>query len=83
MPKIEGTLPLDQANPRCFQPFPALDDIDDDGLPFSEAREPGSFESGDVNEYVLSATIAGNEAEALLDVEPFHHAGLLDEDARR
>jgi len=46
--------------------------------PFVEARKPRSFESGDMDEYVLSASITGNEAEALLDVEPFHHAGLFD-----
>ncbi len=76
-------LDLDQANPRCFKSFSALDDIDDDGLSFVEAREPRSFESGEVDEHVLPATIAGDEAEALLGVEPFHRAGLLDCYARR
>ena len=33
--------------------------------PFAEAREPGSFESGDVDEHILPTTIAGDEAEAL------------------
>ena len=75
--------PLDQPYPRRFQPFSTLDDVDDDGLPFGEVREPGSFESGDVDEHVLPATIAGDEAETLLGVEPFHSAGLLDGYARR
>ena len=69
---------LDQANPRRFQPFAALDNIDDDLLAFAEAREPRSLKSGDVDEHVLSATIAGDEAEPLLGVEPLHRAGLLD-----
>jgi hypothetical protein len=31
---------LDQADPRCFQPFSPLGDIDDDAIPFGEARSP-------------------------------------------
>ena len=63
---------------RRFQPPSALDDIDNDELPFSEAREPRSFESRDMNEYVVSATIAGDEAVAPLGIKPFNCAGLLD-----
>ena len=36
-----------------------------------------------MDEHVLSATIAGDEAVAPLGVEPFHRAGLLDGRARR
>jgi hypothetical protein len=31
-----------------------------------------------VNEYVLATTIPSDEAEALVDIEPFHGAGLFD-----
>ncbi len=82
-PSIRPAPYLDQPNPRRFQPLSALNDIDDDLLPFAEAREPRSLKSGDVNEHVPSATIAGNETEALLGIEPFHCAGLLGGYARK
>src|SRR5216683_5952738 len=78
-----GKSRLDQPYLLRFKPFSALDDIDDDGLSFVKAPEPRSLKCGDVNEHVFSATVEGNEAEASLDVEPFHCAGLLDGDARR
>jgi hypothetical protein len=59
------------------------DDIDDDGLPFGQTREPRSFESADLDEHILSASLAGDEAEALFGVEPFYCPGLLDGYARR
>jgi len=34
---------LDQPYPRNFQPFSPFGDIDDNAIPFTEAREPGSF----------------------------------------
>src|SRR5437588_5105872 len=71
-------LQLDQANPRGFRPLSALDKIDKDGLSFSEARDPGSFESRDVDEHVLAAAVPRDEAVALLWVEPLHRTGLLD-----
>ena len=77
-----GAPDLGQPDPRGFQPLATLDHIDNDGLPFTEAREPRSFESGDMDKNVLSATFAGDEAETLLRVEPFHRAGLLDGYAR-
>ena len=40
-------------------------------------REPS------VDEYVLSSTIPGGEAETLVDIEPFHGAGLFDRCAGR
>jgi hypothetical protein len=33
--------------------LPPLDDIDDDGLPFAQSGEAGSFKGGYVDEYVL------------------------------
>ena len=36
---------LDQANPRRFQPFAALDDIRNNALPFAEARDARPFKS--------------------------------------
>ena len=36
-----------------------------------------------MDEYVLPTTIAGDEAEALVDIEPFHGAGLFDRCAGR
>ena len=47
-------------------------------MSFAEARQPGSFKSRDVDEYVLPTTIPSDEAEALVDIEPFHRAGHLD-----
>ena len=69
---------LDQANPRRFQPFAALDDLRNNSLPFAEAREARPFKSGDVHEHVLAAIIPRNEAEAHIGVEPLHRARLLD-----
>ena len=74
---------LDEAYSCRFQPFSALDDIDDDSLTLVEGREPGSFKGRDVDEHVLSAAIASNEAEALLDVESLHGADFLDRPGNR
>jgi hypothetical protein len=74
---------LGQANSRRFQPFSALNDINDHLLPFAEAREPRSLKGGDVDEYVLPAAIPSDETEAFLGIEPFHCAGLFDGCARR
>ena len=52
---------LNQANPRRLRTLPALDHIDD-GLPFTDRGEPGSFKSRDVDEYVLAASIRRDEA---------------------
>src|SRR5215831_19659658 len=68
---------LNQANPCRFQSLPTLDDIDDHAISFAEAGEPRSFNSRDVDEYVLSAAIASDEAETLFRVEPFDCAGFL------
>src|SRR6266436_6120758 len=69
---------LDQAHPCSFESLSALDKIDDDGLSFNEARDPGSFESRDVNKHVFAAAIPRDEAVAPLGVEPLHRTGLLD-----
>jgi hypothetical protein len=74
---------LGQANSRRFKTFPAFDHIDNDGLSFGETREPGSFESGDMDEHILAAAIQNDEAVAPLGIEPFHCAGFLDGYARR
>ena len=74
----EPLLQLDQANPRGFRPLAALGDIEGDAFTFIEVREPGKSESRDVDEYVLSTIIPSDEAEALVDIEPFHGAGFLD-----
>ena len=74
---------LDEAYSCRFQPFSALDDIDDDSLTLVEGREPGSFKGRDVDEHVLSTAIASNEAEALLDVESLHGADFLDRPGNR
>src|SRR3984893_14646259 len=76
-------LDLDQTNPGRFKPFSTLDHIDNDVLPFAEAREPRTFEGRDVDEHVLPAAIPSDEPETLLGVEPFHCTGLLDGYARR
>jgi hypothetical protein len=74
---------LDQAHPRSFRSFAALDDIDDDLLSFAKAREPRLSESGNVDKYVIVAVVPSDEAVASPGIEPFHCAGLLDGYARR
>ena len=76
-------LQLDQANLHGFQPLAALGDSEDDTFTFIDGGEPGSFKSRDVDEYVLATTIPSDEAEALVDIEPFHGAGLFDRCAGR
>ena len=43
-------------------------------LTFAKAGEAGALEHRDVHEHVLATVIGGNEAEALLAVEPLHLA---------
>src|SRR5215831_3831843 len=69
---------LNQANPRRFQPFSPLGDVDDNAIPFAEAGEPRSFKGRDVDKHVLAAAVPSDKAVALIGVEPFHRAGLLD-----
>jgi hypothetical protein len=75
---LVGDTDLDQADPCRFQPFLPLGDVDDHAIPFAAAREPGSFNSGDVDEHVLCAAILSDEPVALLSVEPLDRAGSLD-----
>src|SRR5215813_10470523 len=74
---------LDQPYPTGFRPLPALGETEGDAFTFIEAREPGSFKSRDVDECVLATTIPSDESEALVDIEPFHGAGLFDRCAGR
>lgn len=79
LPILQGEEPYsNQADSRRFESLSALDDIDDYGLPFAQSGEAGSFKGRDVDEYVLPAAIASNEAVALRDIEPLNDAGLLD-----
>jgi len=67
-----------QANSRGFWTLPALDNIDNDGLAFAESGDARSIQGRDMNEHILPAAIPSDEAVALVGVEPFHRAGLLD-----
>src|SRR5215831_1923498 len=70
---------LNQANPRCLQPFSPLGDVDDNAIPFAEAGEPRSFKGRDMHEHVLAAAVPSDKAVAPLGVKPFHRSGLLDQ----
>src|SRR5205807_654588 len=59
---------LDQAHPCGFESLSALDDIDDYLLSFAERRDPGSFESRDVDKHIFAAAVPRDEAVALLGV---------------
>jgi hypothetical protein len=50
-------------------------DIVFDFLAFGEAAHARTFDSGDMNEHIVSAPIRLNEAEAFLRVKPFHCSG--------
>ena len=43
-----------------------------DLLAFGEAGKPGTLDRLDMNEHILTAVIRGDEAKALLTVEPLH-----------
>jgi hypothetical protein len=73
---------LARLRPTAPKWLPALGETESDAFTFIVGHEPGSFEGRDVDEHVLSAAIASNEAEALVDIEPFHGAGLFDRCAR-
>src|SRR6516225_5209817 len=63
---------LSQANPRRFQPFSPLGDIEDNPIPFAEAGEPRPLKGRDMHEHVLAAAVPGDKAVAPLGVKPFH-----------
>ena len=69
---------LGQAYSRRFRPLSPLGDVDDHAISFTQAREPGSFESRYVDEYVSLAAIPSNETVAFCGVEPFYRARLFD-----
>jgi hypothetical protein len=69
---------LTQPNFHGFEALSALDHIEDHGLPFEEPLDARLLKSRDVDKYVLPAAIPSDEAIALVGVEPFHGAGLLD-----
>ena len=69
---------MNQAYPRSFRTFAALDDIYNDGLTFAEPLDARPLKSRDVDEHILSAAIRSDETVAPLGIEPFHRAGLLD-----
>src|SRR5215831_20417133 len=62
---------LNQANPRCLQPFSPLGDVDDNAIPFAEAGEPRSFKGRDVDKHILAAAVPSDKAVALIGVEHF------------
>jgi hypothetical protein len=74
---------LGEANPRGFQTFAALGDIDRDGLPLAEARQPRLFESRYLDKHVFPAIGQSDETVAPLGVEPFDRASRLDRCAGR
>src|SRR5690606_14908033 len=53
----------------------AIDQVEGKLLPFGQAFEAGALDLADVDEHVLTALIALDEAEALLGIEEFYHAG--------
>src|SRR5262245_35395421 len=57
---------LDQAHPRGFWTLPALDDINNDGLPLAEPLDARSLKSRDVDKHIFAAAIRSDET-----VSPF------------
>src|SRR5687767_6889572 len=56
-------------------PLLPLDDVELNGVPFSERLEPLSLDRAEVHETVLLAVVRGDETEPLRVVEPLHLAG--------
>src|ERR1700731_5237031 len=69
---------LGEADPDGFGAFAALGDVDQHSLTFIEGGDPGSLEPRGVDESILAAIVANDEAEPLLGIEPLHRAGFLD-----
>src|SRR3984893_8531194 len=69
---------LSEADPDGFGAFAALGDVDQHSLTFIEGGDPGSLEHRGVDESILAAIVANDEAEPLLGIEPLHRAGFLD-----
>jgi hypothetical protein len=63
---------LDGADPNCLGTFGALLDLELHALVFLECAIAASLDLRVVDEEVLRAVVRGDEAEALVTVEPFH-----------
>ena len=59
----------------CRGPLLPLDDVELNGVPFSERLEPLSLDRAEVHETILLAVVRGDESEPLRVVEPLHLAG--------
>src|SRR5690606_19441206 len=60
----------------------AIDQVEGKLLPFGPAVEAGALDLADVDEHVLTALIALDEAEAFLGIEEFYLAGAGTDDLR-
>src|SRR5437868_6721997 len=69
---------LGETDPDGFGAFAALGNVDHHTLSFVEDGDPGSLEHRGMDESILAAIVANDEAEPLLGIEPLHRAGLLD-----
>ena len=65
---------LDQANLYGFRPFAPLTDIDHDLLALGETDQTRSFQHRDMHENVLLPVGQGDEAAALVGIEPLDDA---------
>src|SRR5262249_28397167 len=63
---------LDGSDSYCLRPFGPLPDLELNTLVFLERAIAASLNLGVVDEKVLRAVVRGDEAKALLTVEPFH-----------
>src|SRR5579863_9286963 len=68
---------LRQADRGGFRALAALGDVDDDALTLVEAGQAGALQRRGVDEHVLAAVVAHDEAEPLDGIVPFDRAGLL------
>jgi hypothetical protein len=64
-------------------PSAAIDKREFERLPVREIGKSGLFDSGYVDEHVVAAVIANDEAESLLGIEKLHHALAFADDLRR
>ena len=69
---------LNQADSRRFRTLLALDDIENDSLPFAEPLDARPLKNRHVDKHILAAAIRGDETVAPVSVESFHRAGHLD-----
>jgi hypothetical protein len=64
-------------------PSAAIDKREFERLPVREIGKSGLFDSGYVDEHVVAAVIANDEAESLLGIEKLHHTLAFADDLRR